>query len=116
MQRNCHLAPARRPRPPQRRGAEAAPRIKNPCRGRCSPMRLVRARMRRSEKDAKLAQKLGQLRLFVAVFSQECTGQLACQYAWCALGCTTHYDRSEKGVRLAPSMPVGPCIPVGVQL
>jgi hypothetical protein len=30
-----------------------------------------------SEKAAKLAQKLGQLQPFVAVFLQECTGQLA---------------------------------------
>jgi hypothetical protein len=30
-----------------------------------------------SEKDAKLAQKLGQLQPFMAVFSQECMGQLA---------------------------------------
>jgi hypothetical protein len=30
-----------------------------------------------SEKDAKLAQKLGQLQPFIAVFSQECTSQLA---------------------------------------
>jgi hypothetical protein len=29
------------------------------------------------EKDAKLAQKLGQLQPFAAVFPQECTGQLA---------------------------------------
>jgi MFS family permease len=29
-----------------------------------------------SEKDAKLAQKLGQLQLFIAVFPQECMGQL----------------------------------------
>ena len=30
-----------------------------------------------SEKDAKLAQKLGQLQLFIAVFPQESMGQLA---------------------------------------
>jgi hypothetical protein len=30
-----------------------------------------------SEKDAKLAQKLGQLQPFIAVFPQECMGQLA---------------------------------------
>ena len=30
-----------------------------------------------SEKDAKLAQKLGQLQPFIAVFPPECTGQLA---------------------------------------
>jgi hypothetical protein len=30
-----------------------------------------------SEKDAKSAQKLGQLQSFLAVFPQECTGQLA---------------------------------------
>jgi hypothetical protein len=30
-----------------------------------------------SEKDAKLAQKLGQLPPFIAVFAQECMGQLA---------------------------------------
>jgi hypothetical protein len=30
-----------------------------------------------SEKDAKLTQKLGQLQPFVAVFPQECMGQLA---------------------------------------
>ena len=30
-----------------------------------------------SEKDAKLAQKLGQLQPFLAVFPQECMGQLA---------------------------------------
>ena len=30
-----------------------------------------------SEKDAKLAQKLGQLQAFMAVFPQECVGQLA---------------------------------------
>jgi hypothetical protein len=29
-----------------------------------------------SEKDAKLAQKLGQLQPFIAVFPQECMGQL----------------------------------------
>jgi hypothetical protein len=33
-----------------------------------------------SEKDAKLAQKLGQLQPFIAVFPQECMGQLA--YFW----------------------------------
>ena len=32
---------------------------------------------RPSEKDAKLAQKLGQLQSFIAVFPQECNGQLA---------------------------------------
>jgi hypothetical protein len=32
---------------------------------------------RTSEKDAKLAQKLGQLQPFLAVFPQKCTGQLA---------------------------------------
>jgi hypothetical protein len=32
---------------------------------------LGRARLRRSEKDAKLAQKLGQLQLFISVFRQE---------------------------------------------
>ena len=31
----------------------------------------------KSEKDAKLAQKLGQLQPFIAVFLQECTGYLA---------------------------------------
>ena len=36
---------------------------------------LVRGRA--SEKDAKLAQKLGQLQSFLAVFPQECIGQLA---------------------------------------
>jgi hypothetical protein len=30
-----------------------------------------------SEKGAKLAQKLGKLQLFIAVFPQECVGQLA---------------------------------------
>ena len=30
-----------------------------------------------SKKDAKFAQKLGQLQLFIAVFPQECMGQLA---------------------------------------
>ena len=33
--------------------------------------------MRSSEKDTKLAQKLGQLEPFIAVFPQECMGQLA---------------------------------------
>ena len=40
--------------------------------------RAVRAELHvQSEKDAKLAQKLGQLQLFVAVFPQECMGQIA---------------------------------------
>ena len=30
-----------------------------------------------SEKDAKLAQKLGQVQPFITVFPRECTGQLA---------------------------------------
>jgi hypothetical protein len=41
-----------------------------------------------SEKDAKLAQKLGQLQPFIAVFPQECTGQLA------LFGATQHLSRS----------------------
>ena len=36
-----------------------------------------RARGPASEKDAKLAQKLGQLQSFIAAFPQECMGQLA---------------------------------------
>jgi hypothetical protein len=39
------------------------------------------------EKDARLAQKLGQLQPFVAVFSQGCTGQLG------PLGPTQHLSR-----------------------
>jgi hypothetical protein len=38
---------------------------------------LVAAAGRLSEKDAKLAQKLDQLQPFIAVFPQECMGQLA---------------------------------------
>jgi hypothetical protein len=47
-------------------------------RNRC--LRLLHAAGRRdgqSEKDTKLAQKLGQLQSFIAVFAQECMGQLA---------------------------------------
>jgi hypothetical protein len=51
----------------------------------CCPTSARRARRERaeagdgsrSEKDAGSAQKLGQLRPFIAVFPQECTGQLA---------------------------------------
>ena len=46
---------------------------RSPCyRGRAAAWRC-----RKSEKDAKLAQKLGQLQPFIAVFPQQCMGQLA---------------------------------------
>ena len=55
---------------------------------RCGPVSLqprpsekdagpVSLQPRPSEKDAELAQKLGQLQPFIAVFPQECMGQLA---------------------------------------
>ena len=37
------------------------------------------------EKDAKLAQKLGQLQPFVPAFPQECMGQLAVYIVWADL-------------------------------
>jgi hypothetical protein len=37
----------------------------------------VKGSARLSEKDTKLAQKLGQLQPFIAVFPQKCMGQLA---------------------------------------
>jgi hypothetical protein len=44
----------------------------------CIPIRWHGASKVQSEKDAKLAQKLGQLQPFTAaVFPQECMGQLA---------------------------------------
>ena len=46
--------------------------------GRLSALSVIHSRSgRASEKDAKLAQKLGQLQPFIAVFPQECIGQLA---------------------------------------
>ena len=44
-------------------------------------MQRPRERLDSSEKDAKLAQKLGQLQPFVPVFPQECIGQLASCWA-----------------------------------
>ena len=64
---------------------------------------------RLSEKDAKLAQKLGQLQPFIAVFPQECVGQLA------HFGPTSHLARSvgaealaEAGARLRELRRRGP--------
>ena len=42
-----------------------------------APLETVQRFPHTSEKDAKLAQKLGQLQPFIAVFPQECMGQLA---------------------------------------
>jgi hypothetical protein len=42
-----------------------------------APRRRGRPRPRPSEKDAKFAQKLGQLQPFIAVLPPECVGQLA---------------------------------------
>jgi hypothetical protein len=38
---------------------------------------VITSRRVRSEKDAKLAQKLGKLQSFIAMFPQECMDQLA---------------------------------------
>ena len=48
-----------------------------------------------SEKDAKLAQKLGQLQPFIAVFPVECVGQLA------SFGPIEHMSRSSAAVERA---------------
>ena len=42
-----------------------------------SPRHRPPASLSLSVKDTKLAQKLGQLQPFIAVFPQECTGQIA---------------------------------------
>jgi len=72
----CVAPSCERPLPPRRH-----------CASRCPPGRAGRLRAlagglpgraaRQGEKDATLAQKLGQLQPFIALFPQECTGQLA---------------------------------------
>ena len=55
-------------------GQAAAPPRRR--RGGCAPGRRGGA-VQQGEEDAKLAQKLGQLQPFLAVFQLECVGQLA---------------------------------------
>jgi hypothetical protein len=59
--------PPRRPPPPS-----CGRRPSRPC-----PRKVAARPLCQSEKDAKSAQKLGQLQPFIDVFSQECMGQLA---------------------------------------
>ena len=54
---------------------ELSPQVRDAA-GRAEHRRLHAGRPQ-SEKDAKLAQKLGQLQHFLAVLPQECMGQLA---------------------------------------
>ena len=75
---------ARRPRPrvptAQRRSARAAPMLPAPAVRGPQERQLQRrgaSHGSRGEKDAELAQKLGQLQPFVAVLPQECVCQLA---------------------------------------
>jgi hypothetical protein len=59
------------------------------CPSSTCPATATGSRASRSEKGAKLAQNLGQLQPFIAVFPQECMGQLA------SFGPTQHLSRSR---------------------